>query len=271
MPDFDLDTALSAPKLESGPPPRPLSDLMNLATGRAAGDPTPHTGEVFFYAEGGLDWRPVKEFKKCKVFVYCDVHSVGPTAAAALSSLFKKGKPPTTPGKFVCKHLKRWSQEWRDDFLGWEQRANAFMNSLWPDPNQARGGVLPANNAQGRMARGSAWTADIKRTFVDGQSDTVKIIYLPVSGLAGYLRLYFRDAVAPHAICLPESLPSHSLETFGRVLQIDHAAHESLLLLPSGAAPASQYLEDWHFMSREFFGWDRVAYTTKARRLCHLL
>ena len=129
------------------------------------------------------------------------------------------------------------------------------------------------NNAASEAGRCRTWTATIKRTFEPGESDTVKLIYLNVSGLAGYLRLYFRDAVAPHAICLPWPCGDHQYPggLFGRVLQIDHAAHESLLLLPRGLPPDSPYVEEWPFKGREFLGGTMVAYSTKAPRLCHLL
>ena len=262
MPEFDYDAE----------EPLSFADLVNLATGRGGEESPPRTGEVFFYAAGAGDWRPLAEFKKCKVFVYCDAVYRGPESASDMSRLLKDGSIPTDAGKFECMSFPA-GENGSAELLDWEQRASSFVSSLWPEVHQPLVGVPAVNNAEGQAGRRRTWTATIKRTFATGESDTVTLIYFNVCGLAAYLQLYFRDAVAPHAICLPWTSGEHQppWETFGRVLQIDHAAHESLLLLPSGLAPASPYVEDWHFKSREFPGWDRVAYSTKAPRLCHLL
>ena len=264
MPEFDYDAV---------DPLEELVKFVNLATGREGEKSPSCTGDVFFYAAGGDDWRPLAEFKKCKVFVYCDAVNRGVDGAAGLSSSLKSGEFPEGTAELDCTDFQPGDEGVQDELLDWERRASSFVSSLWPEAHQPLVEVPAVNNAAGEAGRCRTWTATIKRTFEPGESDTVKLIYLNVSGLAGYLRLYFRDAVAPHAICLPwgNGAHQHPWGPFGRVLQIDHAAHESLLLLPRALALDSPYVEDWHFKSREFLGWDRVAYSTKAPRLCHLL
>ena len=66
MPDFDVDSALNA---APNPDPDPPRELIWWATGRTDSGSSPSTGDVFFYAAGGDDWRPVAEFRKCKDFV----------------------------------------------------------------------------------------------------------------------------------------------------------------------------------------------------------
>lgn len=263
MADFDLDAALS---LRPHQPPARLPELVNLATGRAAGDPTPHTGEVFFYHEGAGDWMPVFEFQKCKVFVYCDAHHRGQTDADAFTSLLNNGKFPRGSGDFRCSSFQPYPPEGsREELHQWEQRGRAFIASLWPGSEPPAGDPSTGGPAP--------WSADIERTFPNGDSDTAKVLYLPVHGLAAYLHLYFRDAVSPHAICLPWADGGHErrLETWGRVLQLDHAAHESLLILPKHVAPTTVGTTDWHSTGRTFTDWQRTAYTAKPARLCHLL
>jgi len=256
MPDFDIDGALRDP----------LADLVNVATGRTTDDSPPSTGEVFFYAAGGIDWRPVAEFRKCNVFVYCDARHDGPSSAKAFSNSLKQGKLPVGAGRFTSSNFKRWTQGGdAGAFEAWEQRARSFIESLWPGSEQPDG--------RQSSSRPPPWSAEIKRKFPKGDSDTVRIIYLPVDGLAAYLRLYLRDAVAPHAICLPWSSGEHDgpLETFTRVLQLDHAAHESLLVLPNNVEPTAPATTDWHSTGRTFPDWQRTAYTAKPARLSHLV
>lgn len=267
MPDFDLDAAL-------GPYRCPLADLVNLATGRATDESQSRTGEVFFYDAGASDWRPVSEFPKCRIFVYCDVSDNQPADAAALSRLLKNEKFPIGAGGFDCTNFQPWVQSgWPDELREWEQRARSFIESLWPRRKPPHGEGSPETKGEDQADRPHPWTADIKRTFLDGHSDTAKIIHLPVNGLAAYLHLYFRDAVAPHAICLPwaDEGHEHRSETWGRVLQMDHAAHESLLVLPAQVEPTTAYASDWHSMSRTFPEWRRIAYSAKPARICHLV
>jgi len=259
MPDFDLDAALNSD-------PDPPRALVNWATGRTDSGSSPSTGEVFFYVEGGDDWRPVAEFRKCKVFVFCDARHKGPSSAQAFSDSLKQGKLPVGAGRFTSSNFKRWTQG--DDssaFEVWEQRARSFIESLWPGSEQPDRDPSPK--------RPAPWSAKIKRTFPNGDSDTVRIIHLPVDGLAAYLRLYLRDAVAPHAICLPWFNGGHHqpLETFTRVLQLDHAAHESLLVLPDRVEPTAPGTTDWHSKSRTFPDWGKIAYSAKPARFSRLV
>jgi len=271
MPDFDLDVALR-PRLHQ-PPPQ-LQALVNLATGRAAGDPTPHTGDVFFYDAGAGDWVPVFEFQKCKVFVYCDAHHQGPTDADAFTGLLNNGKFPKGSGDFRCSSFQPYQPDgWPEEFHQWEQRGRAFITSLWPSPKAPGEGVPPPASAEASVNRSGPWAAEISRKLPNGDADTVTLIYLPVDGLAAYLHLYFRDAVSPHAICLPWADVGHErrLETWGRMLQLDHAAHESLLVLPDHVKPTTAGMTDWHSTGRTFSEWQRTAYTAKPARLCHSL
>lgn len=233
---------------------------------------------IFFYPGGGGDWQPLVRFPRCTTFIYCDLALPQNFGDKPLKELAKVVEERHSELKYV----DHWGYSWEGEAFHsqmqmWEAKAATYLNSLWSPPYwppskwersfaEALQGTIVRYRPDPLLKR-RAWVGCFERNL-GGHADHVTILYLQVESLSAYLNLFVANGIAPGVICLKshnqpsgQQLAPQMLEAFGAVLKNDHAARNSLLVMPAEWRVYPTWTSDWDRVHCRFDDWGRVAYS----------
>ena len=237
------------------------------------------SANVCFYPGGGGDWEPLVKFPDCKTFIYCDLALPAGFGDKPLKELAKVVENRHSNLKYHDLYYSQEGDKYNRQMKLWERRAAAYLDSLWSPPpwppfkrERSFAEALKQTIARYRpdpVLKRRVWVGSFVRT-IGPKVEPVTILYFQVESLSAYLNLFVANGIAPGVICLKshnqpsgQQLAPQMLEAFGTVLKNDHAARNSLLVVPSEWRAYPAWTSDWDRVHRRFEDWGRIAYSAK--------